>query len=47
MSIKVRLESERAVKALPNAQVSQENFEPYGRVLKADKETIDFLRDQL
>lgn len=47
LSIKIRLESERAVKALPNAQVSQESFEPYDRVLKADKETIDFLRDQL
>jgi hypothetical protein len=47
LSIKIRLESERAVKALPNASVAQENFEPYDRVLKADKETIDFLRDQL
>ncbi len=46
-AIKVQLESMFAVKDTSSAAVSDEDFKPYNRVLKADKETIDFLRDQL
>ncbi|MCO4770054.1 MAG: hypothetical protein KDA24_08505 [Deltaproteobacteria bacterium] len=46
-AIKVQLESMYAVKKNSGASVADEDFRPYDRVLKSDKETIDFLRDQL
>jgi hypothetical protein len=46
-AIKVQLESMYAVKASSISKVRDEDFNTYDRVLKSDKETIDFLRDQL
>jgi len=46
-AIKVQLESMYAVKDSSSSTVSDDDFKPYDRVLKSDKETIDFLRDQL
>lgn len=44
-SIKIQLESQVAQKK--GAGVKDEDFKPYERVYGSDKETIDFLRDQL
>jgi hypothetical protein len=45
-SIKVQLESEVARKK-SGSTVGDDAFKPYERVFSRDKETIDFLRDQL
>lgn len=47
LSIKIQLESQRAVKKAQSSGISAEDYLPYDRVLTKDKETIDFLRDQL
>lgn len=46
-AIKVQLESMRAEKTNTSDTVTEEDFKPYGRVLRSDKETMEFLRDQL
>ncbi len=44
-TIKVQLESQAALKK--KGSVSEDDYKPYERVFSKDKETIDFLRDQL
>jgi len=46
-TIKVRLESQAANKSQPNKKPQDDDFAVTNRIFEMDKETMDFLRDQL